>query len=152
MRVPLTNMYGEKMIQYVRCTGEKSWYRQPARRDWVWVKVSKQWEDQVPPYGVLRGCLPYRLLKLFKLTADGGPIWCAFVQTTTPAAGGMPERVSRMVKVTKHMTGSGYAVISGDIISGAAHLIPEEPDCSEILNKAWMVNSHIDLATWNEVY
>jgi hypothetical protein len=57
-----------------------------------------------------------------------------------------------MVKVTQPTTGSGYAVISGDSIGGAAHLIPEEPDCSGMANKGWMVNSHIDLATWNEVY
>jgi hypothetical protein len=152
VRIPLSNMYGERMIQYVRCTGEKSWYGQPARHDWVWVQASKQREDQEPAYGALRGRLPYRLLKLFKLSADGGPFWCAFVQTTTPAAGGTPERASSMVKVTQPTTGSGYAVISGDSIGGAAHLIPEEPDCSGISNKGWMVNSHIDLATWNEVY
>jgi len=57
-----------------------------------------------------------------------------------------------MVKVIKPTTGSSYAVISGDRIGGAAHLIPEEPDCSGINNKGWLVNSHIDLATWNEVY
>jgi len=43
-------------------------------------------------------------------------------------------------------------VISSDTIAGAAHLIPEEPDCLGITNKGWIVNSHIDLATWNEVY
>jgi hypothetical protein len=57
-----------------------------------------------------------------------------------------------MVKVIKPTMGSGYAVISGKSIDGAAHLIPEESDCSRIQNKGWMVNSHIDLATWNEVY
>jgi hypothetical protein len=68
------------------------------------------------------------------------------------AAGGTPERASSTVKVIKPTTGSGYAVISGDSIDGAAYLIPEEPDCSGIQNKGRMVNSHIDLATWNEVY
>jgi len=57
-----------------------------------------------------------------------------------------------MVKVIKPMTGSGYAVISGDKIGGTAHLIPEKPDCSGIKNKGWLTSSHIDLATWNEVY
>ena len=40
IRIPLSNMYGEQLTQYVRCMGEKSWYGQPARHDWVWVKAS----------------------------------------------------------------------------------------------------------------
>ena len=116
------------------------------------VKASNQREDQEPEYGALRGRLPYRLLKRFKLSAEGGPFWCAFVQTMTTAAGGTPERVSSMVKVIKPATGSGCTVISSDKIGGAAHLIPEEPDCSLIKNKGWLVNSYVDLATWNEVY
>jgi len=57
-----------------------------------------------------------------------------------------------MVKVVTPSAGRGYAVISSDTIAGAAHLIPEEPSCSGIANKGWIVNSHIDLATWKEVY
>jgi len=75
-----------------------------------------------------------------------------FAQTTTLAAGGTPERASSMVKVIKPTTSSGYTVLSSDKIGGAAYLIPKEPDCSGIKNKGWLVNSHIDLATWNEVY
>jgi len=128
-------MYGEQLTQYVRCTGEKSWYGQPARYDWVWVKVSNKREDQDPAYGVLWGHLPYRLLKLFKLSPEGGPFWYVFLQTTTSAAGGTSERASSMVKVIKPTTGSGYVAISSDKIGGAVHLILEEPDCSGIKNK-----------------
>jgi len=152
IRVPISNMYCEQKIQYVRYTGEKTWYSQPARHDWVWVKASNHRHDHEPAYGALQGCVPYRLLKLFKLSAGGGHFWCAFVQTTTPAAGGTPERASGMVKVVTPSAGRGYAVISSDTIAGAAYLIPEEPDCSGIANTGWIVNSHIDLATWNEVY
>lgn len=75
------------------------------------------------------------------------------VETTTPGtAGGMPEGASGMVRVTMPTTGSGYAVINGGNIHSAAHLIPEEPVSSGIPNKSWIVNSHIDLATWNDVY
>jgi hypothetical protein len=49
-------------------------------------------------------------------------------------------------------TGSGYAVISGGNITGAAHLIPEEPASSQVPNNGWIVNNHIDLDTWNFVY
>ena len=69
-----------------------------------------------------------------------------------PTAGGMPEGASGMVRVAIPTTGSGYAVISGGNIHSAAHLIPEEPVSSGIPNRSWIVNSHIDLATWNDVY
>jgi len=63
----------------------------------------------------------------------------------------MPERASGMVRVTEATKGSGYVVISGGNITGAAHLIPKEPSTSETMRKAWIVNSHIDLTTWKEV-
>jgi len=99
IRIPISNMYGAQKIRYVRCTGEKTWYGQPARHNWVWVKASKHRHDQEPAYGALQGCLPYRLLNLFKLSAGRGHFWSAFVPTTTPAAGGTPERASGTVKV-----------------------------------------------------
>jgi len=57
-----------------------------------------------------------------------------------------------MVRVMETTKGSGYVVISGGNITGAAHLIPEEPGTLETTRKAWIINSHIDLTTWNEVY
>jgi hypothetical protein len=152
IRIALGNIYGEQLIQQVRFTGEKCWYGQPARHDWVWVKPSNKHEVEEPAYGTLRGRMPYCLLKLFKLSVNGGPFWCAFTQTTTPVAGGTPEVAPSMVRVIKPTTDSGHMVICGNRISGTVHLILEEPDCSEIKNKRWLVNSHIDLATWNEVY
>jgi len=96
--------------------------------------------------------LPYRLLRLFKLRIlPENQFWCAFVETTMPTAGGMPEGASGMVRVAIPTTGSGYAVISGGYIDSAAHLIPEEPVSSGIPNRAWIVNIYIDLASWNDV-
>jgi hypothetical protein len=65
---------------------------------------------------------------------------------------GIPEKTSRMVIVTEAIKGSGDAVISSGNITGAAHLIPEETGTSEMTRKAWIVNSHVDLTLWNEVY
>ena len=152
IQVPVNDMHGDQAIQNVRCTGDSTWHGQEPRHDWVWVKVSHTREGQVVAYKALQGRVPYRLLKLFKLNARERLFWCAFVETTIPGAGGMPERVSSMVRVTKPTTGSGYTVISGENIVGAAHLIPEEPVSSGKPNKGWIVNSHIDLATWNKVY
>ena len=57
-----------------------------------------------------------------------------------------------MVRVMETIKGSGYVVISGGNITGAVHLIPEEPCTSDMMRKAWIINSHIDFTTWNEVY
>jgi len=152
IQIPLSNMYSEQLTQDIRCMKEKSWYGQPVYHNRVWVKVSNQYEDQEAAYGAFQGCLLYHLLKLFKLSAEGGAFQYVFVQTVTSAVGSTPERASSMVKVIKPTTGSGYAVISSDRIGDAAHLILEEPHFSRINNKGWLVNSHIDLATWNEVY
>jgi Plavaka transposase len=152
IQVPVTNMHGDRVIQTIRCTGEQTWHNRSPRHDWVWVKTSRPREGHEPAYKALRGRVPYRLLKLFKLDVFGSLYWCAFVEITTPSAGGTPEKASGMVRVTKPTAGSCYAVISGGNIAGAAHLIPEEPVSSGLPNNAWIVNSHIDLATWNEVY
>jgi hypothetical protein len=152
IQIPVTNMHGDQVIQTVRCTGEQRWHGQDPRNDWVWVQTSHPREGREPAYKALQGRVPYRLLKLFNLQVLGSQVWCAFVQTTIPSAGGIPERASGMVRVTEATKGSGYAVISGGIITGAAHLVPEEPATSGTTRKAWIVNSHIDLTTWNEVY
>ena len=43
-------------------------------------------------------------------------------------------------------------VISAANIVRAAHIIPEEAISSPVEKRGWIVNSHIDLATWNDVY
>jgi hypothetical protein len=63
----------------------------------------------------------------------------------------MPESASQLVRVVKQSPGGTYAVIRAGNIVGAAHLIPEEPISSKLENKGWIVNSHMDLATWNDV-
>ena len=64
----------------------------------------------------------------------------------------MPERASSLVREVKPTTGEVDAVISAGNIVGAAHVIQEEPATSRSQNKGWIVNSHIDLAMWNDVY
>jgi len=166
LEVKTSNMHGEEASQRLRCTGEKGWYSGGARHDWIWVQIAKKRDGQDLPYKALQGRLPYRMLNLFKLLVkhprarewctSGDSLretfWLAYVELTKPANGGMPEKASRLVRVVKPTTGAVDAVISAGNILGAAHLIPEEPDCSRSENKGWIVNSHIDLATWNDIY
>ena len=45
-----------------------------------------------------------------------------------------------------------FRVIAVEAFAGTAHLIPEVPDTSDAPNTGWIVNNHITLKTWNEVY
>lgn len=156
LEVEIGDMYGKRVTQRLRCTGEKGWYSGPARHDWVWVQMSKQTEGQELPYKALQGRMANRLIRLFKLRIvhprGATTFWLAYVELTRPANGGMPEGASKLVRVVKPTSGERFAVISAANIVGAAHLIPEEPCSSSEENRGWVVNSHIDLATWNDVY
>lgn len=156
LEVKTSNMHGEETAQRLRCTGDNSWYSGTARNDWVWVQIARRQEGKELPYKALQGRLPYQMLRLFKLQVvharGSNTFWLAYVHLTKPANGGMPEKASQLVRVVKSMSGEVNAVISAGNIVGAAHLIPEEPISSGRENKGWIVNSHIDLATWNDVY
>ena len=158
LEVKTLNMHGEETSQRLRCTGDKGWYSGAARNDWVWVQIARKQDGKELPYKALQGRLPYRMLRLFKLQVvhargrSTSIFWLAYVEQTKPANGGMPEKASKLVRVVKPTTGGVDAVISAGNIVGAAHLIPEEPMSSGTENKGWIVNSHIDLATWNDVY
>ena len=56
------------------------------------------------------------------------------------------------VPVVKPTMGDVDAVTSAGNIVGAAHVILEKPETSQSQNKGWIVNSHIDLATWDNIY
>jgi len=73
----------------------------------------------------------------------------AFVQTTTMAARGAVETASGMVKVVQAMPGTEYQLVHASEIDGAVHLLPFDPDSST--NCSWLVNSHVNIETWNQV-
>ena len=156
MEVRTKDMHGEETPQQLRCTGDKGWYSGVVRHDWVWVQIAQPREGQELPYKALQGRLPYRMLRLFKLhvihARGEETFWLAYVELTRPANWGMPEMASKLVRVIKPMRGEMNAVISEGNIVGAAHVILEVPLSAGAENTGWVVNSHIDLATWNEVY
>jgi len=75
--------------------------------------------------------------------------------TTIPENSGNLDPVSRFVQVRKAPAAIALQVFSVGNISGCAHVIPEivtRTKPRDGRNKRWIVNSHIDLATWNDVY
>ena len=101
-------------------------------------------------YGALRGRLPARLRALFKIRLgymqQDTVYRLAGVQFMSLVDSGRPSDVHGLVTfqlrdVTRELT----IVDIGTIIIGLAHLIPET-------ERRWLVNSRIDLRTFNEMY
>jgi hypothetical protein len=79
----------------------------------------------------------------------------ALALTTIPENLGNLNPVSIFVHVSKALAAVALQVFRVGNIVGCAHVIPEIPTSSKTgdgRNERWVVNSHIDLATWNDVY
>jgi len=76
-------------------------------------------------------------------------------RTTIPENSGNLDSVSKFVLLRKAPVAVAFQVSSVGIIVAYAHVIPEIATGSKTgdgRNERWIVNSHIDLATWNDVY
>jgi len=100
-------------------------------------------------YGALRGRLPARLIALFK-------IWSGYMQQDTVyrLAGvqfmslvdsGRPSDIHGLVTVQLRDVTRELTIVNLGTIIGLAHLIPET-------ERRWLVNSRIDLRTFNKIY
>jgi hypothetical protein len=155
IKVQVAGSDGERISQMCRCTGSLSWRGGDRQNAWGWVK-------QCPGrcYGMLNGCLPWQLQRLFKIklqNEDGAFVeyWLAPAVTTIPDNSGNLDPVSKFVQVRKAPAAVALQVFSVGIIVGCANIIPEIATISKTgdgRNKQWIVNSHIDLANWNDVY
>jgi hypothetical protein len=155
IKIQVEGLDGERISQISRCTGSQSWRGGDRRNDWVWVK-------QRPGrcYGGLNVRLPWQLQQLFKiklLNEDGAfaEYWFALALTTIPENSDNLDPVSKFVQVRKALAAVVVQVFSVGNIVICMHVIPEIAASSKTgdgQNERWIVNSHIDLATWNAVY
>jgi hypothetical protein len=75
--------------------------------------------------------------------------------TTIPENLGNLDPVSKFVQVRKARAAVALQVFTMRNIIGCTHVIPEIATSSKTgdgRNERWIVNSHIDLVTWNDVY
>jgi hypothetical protein len=152
VKVEVEDLNGDRQFQICRCTGNQPWRGRDRRNDWVWVK-----QRQGMVYGALQGRLPWKLLRLFKLkhrNEEGCEVenWLAFAQTTVPENSGHMDPVSTFVNVRLSPGSGGFRVVRVGNIVGCAHVIPQRSFTDKVTNDRWIVNSHIDLMTWNVVY
>jgi len=155
IKVQVEGLDGECISQICRCTGSQSWRGGDRWNDWVWVK-------QRPGrcYGALFGRLPWQLQRQFKIKLQNEDrafveYWLALALTTIPENSGNLDPLSKFVKVRTAPAAVALQVSSVGNIVGCAHVIPEiATSCKrgDGRNERWIVNSHIDLATWNDVY
>ena len=152
LRIPVltfqeTDVY---VMHHARTTGKKSFRNGGSRNDWVWITVGTADE-----FGPLRGQLPGKLIGLFKLrnvVAKAKTVHrLAAVQVLQAQPnGGRIVDAHGLVKVsrrcdTSESDGNGFWIVDIMMISSLAHLIPDG-------DGQWLVNSRIDLRTFNEVY
>jgi len=130
-------------IHRARCTGALLFRNQASRNDWVWVRAGG--EDM---YGALKGRLPAKLVALFKIrdyTCGSTVRRLACVQKLTAVNSGRLSDTHGLVTVQLREDAREFTVVDIGTILGLAHLIPET-------GRRWLVNSRIDLRTFNEIY
>jgi hypothetical protein len=91
------------------------------------------------------------------LNEDGAFVeyWLALALTTRPQNSGNLDPVSKFVQVGTTPAAVALQVFSMGTIVGCMHVIPEVATGSKVgdeRNEQYIVNTHIDLATWNDVY
>jgi len=99
-------------------------------------------------YRALRGRLPAKrvaLLKIWDYRSDDTVCRVAGVQMLTPVNSGRLSDQHGLVTVQMREDARGFTIVDIGTILGLEHLIQVE-------DRRWLINSRIDLRTFNEVY
>jgi len=155
IKVQVEGLDGKHISQMCQCTGSQSWHGGNRWNDWVWVNQC-QWRC----YGALNGHLPWQLQGLFKiqlLNEDGAFVeyWLALALTTLPENSGKFNPVTKFIQVRKAPAAVALPIFSAGNIVSCTHVIPGIATSSKTgdgKNELWIGNSHIDLATSNDMY
>jgi len=126
-----------------RSTGDLHFRNQGSRNDWVSVQAGTE-----EMYGALTGCLPAKLVALLKIRdyrSDDTMRRVAGVQMLTPVNSGHLSDRHDLITVPMRPDARGFTIADIGTILGMAHLIHEE-------DRRWLINSRIDLRTFNPVY
>ena len=99
-------------------------------------------------YGVLRGRRPVKLVALFKIrdySCENAVRQVAAVRMLSAVNSGFQSDIHGLVTVQMSEDAQEFTIVDIGTIHGLAHLIPEG-------ERRWLVNSRIDLRTFNAVY
>jgi len=131
-------------IHRARCTGARLFRNQTSRNDCLWIQAGGE-----NMYGALRGRPAERLIALFKIQSgymqQDTVYRLAGVQFMSLVDSGRPSDVHSLVTVQLRDVTREITIVDIGAIMGLAYLIPET-------ERRWLVNSRIDLRTFNEIY
>ena len=130
-------------INRAQCTGDLQFRNYGSRNDWVWVQAGTE-----AIYGALRGRLRPKLVALLKsidYRSDDTVRRVTGVQMLPAVTSGLLSDQHCVVTVQIRENARGFTIVDIGTILGLAHLIQEE-------DRRWLINSRIDLRTFNEVY
>ena len=132
-------------IHRARSTGALHVRNQGCRNDWIWVQAGTE-----EMYGARRGCLLAKVVALLKIRdyrCDNTDTLrrVAGVPILTPVNSGRLSDQHGLITVQMREDARGFTILDIGTILGLAHLIPGE-------DRRCLVNSRIDLRTFNEVY
>ena len=130
-------------IHRAQCTGALHFRKQGNRNDWVSVRAGTE-----EMYGAVRGRLSANLVALFKIrdyTCENAVHPVAAVRMLNAVKSGFVSDIHGLVTVQMREEYREFTIVDVWTILALAHLIPEG-------ERRWLVNSRIDLRTFNEVY
>ena len=130
-------------IHCAQCTGALNFRNHGNHNDWVWVQAGT-----ADVYGALRGCLPVKIVGLFIIKdyrCKDRVRHLAGIQFVSAVNSGRISDVHSLVTVQMKEDAPQFNIVDIGTILGLAHLILEG-------DRRWIVNSRIDLRTFNEVY
>jgi len=131
-------------IHRARCTGDRLFRNHASRNDSVWIQAGGE-----HMYGALKGGLPAKLLALFKIRDyrhQEKVYSVAGVQMMSVVNSGRVSEGHSLVTVQLREDAREWTIVDIGTILGLAHLIPETTD------RHWIVNSRINLTTFNGIY
>jgi len=131
-------------IHRARCPGAQLFHNQTSRNDCVWIQAGGE-----KIQGALRCHLPARLIALFTIRSgymqQDTVYLLAGVQFMSLVDSGRPSDVHGLVTVQLRDVTRQLTVVNIGTILGLVHLIAET-------ERRWLVNSWINLRTFNEIY
>jgi len=147
--------YQVETLQRIRCTVNEAWRRSyPRRNDTVWVKQLRGITDS--HYRALHGRKPAFVEALFQV--DCGYFGettkhnLALVDMLNPVDSGFVDPDEGLPWVERPPTGPRYEIINIDEIGGVAQLVPLNPEMVGRDSRRWVVNSQIDLNSFEWIY
>jgi len=131
-------------IHHSQSTSDLHFRNQGSRN--VWVCVVPMGKEEM--YGALKGYLPTKLVALLKIkdyTSEDTVRQFTGVQILTAVNSGCLSDQHGLLTVQMREDARGFTIVDIGTIPSLAHLSPDEDPCG-------LINSPIDLRTFNEVY